>query len=517
MDRQINQSSDDKPGWGLGEVLSLSWPASLTMLNSTLMRFVDGLMVAFVGPAAFSAQFMGGMFAFIPESFALGMLTVINTYVSQNYGAGRFKQTGAYVWAGLAVAMLFACFIAPLALLAGPIFGLFGHAPDVLAQEIIYFRYMAVSTLVTLPARVLEQFFFGIHRPKIVLVASLTANLFNVAAIWVLIFGKLGFPAMGLRGAAIGSLVSWGLQLLMLVVAFLATSMRRRYATGMFRLARWRHVMAIMRLGWPAGVQLFNDIASWSLFSAALVGRFGTAHLAASTAAMRYMGLSFMPAVGIGVATTAMVGKCIGQARYDLARRRAHTALMVAMVYMGICGLAFYLFRYHMIEFFVRIDPATLVEGQTSSALAAQIVRIGGDIMLCAAIFQLFDAVGIIYVGALRGAGDTYWPMAMTVLLSWGLVVGGGIMAVWLVPQWTSIGPWIAASLYVVALGVVTAWRFESGAWRKIDLLDRAAVNAPAVAVPMPVAVLPAVNPAWAQGVEGSPQQDPGSPDDRVH
>jgi MATE family multidrug resistance protein len=410
--------------------------------------------------------------------------------------------------------MLFACFIAPLALLAGPIFGLFGHSPDVLAQEITYFRYMAVSSLVTLPSRVLEQFFFGIHRPKIVLVASLTANLFNVAANWVLIFGKLGFPAMGLEGAAIGSVLSWSLQLLMLTAAFLASSIRRRYAPGLFRLARWRHVLAILRVGWPAGVQLFNDIASWSLFSAALVGRFGTAHLAASTAAMRYMGLSFMPAVGIGVATTAMVGKCIGEARYDLARRRAHVALLVAMVYMGVCGLAFYLFRHPMVEFFVRIDPAALVEGQTTAALAEQIVRIGGDIMLCAAVFQLFDAVGIIYVGALRGAGDTYWPMVMTILLSWGLVVGAGAAAVWLMPQWTSIGPWIAASLYVVALGIATAWRFESGAWRKIDLLGRGAPKVLAMAVPAPVAVLPADHPSWAQGVEGPTRQEPSSPDD---
>jgi hypothetical protein len=104
--------------------------------------------------------------------------------------------------------------------------------------------------------------------------------------------------------------------------------------------------------------------------------------------------------------------------------------------------------------------------------------------------------------------------MVMTILLSWGLVVGAGAAAVWLMPQWTSIGPWIAASLYVVALGIATAWRFESGAWRKIDLLGRGAPKVLAMAVPAPVAVLPADHPSWAQGVEGPTRQEPSSPDD---
>jgi len=502
----MNQRIDEKPQWGMAEVLSLSWPASLTMLNSTLLKFVDGLMVAFVGPAAFSAQFLGGMFSFIPESLALGMLTVVNTFVSQNYGAGRFKQTGAYVWAGLAVAVAFASLIAPLALAAGPIFGVFGHPADVQALEITYFRYMAVSALVTLPTRVLEQFFFGIHRPKIVLIASLTANVLNVGANWVLIFGKFGFPAMGLEGAAIGSLTSWTIQLAMLVAVFLKREMRIRYGTHLYRMVRLRHCLALLKVGWPAGVQMCNDVASWSLFSAALVGRFGTVHLAASTAAMRYMGLSFMPAVGIGVATTALVGKSIGENRPDLARRRTHMALLAAMTYMGLCGLAFYLFRYPMVEFFVRIDPATLVDGSTAASLTGQIVAVGGNILLCAAVFQLFDAVGIIYIGALRGAGDTYWPMLMTILLSWGLVVGAGMAAVEFLPQMTSIGPWIAASLYVVVLGAVVAWRFESGAWRKIDLLGRGTPRPPAMPIPVPVPFLAPDGPGSVQIV---PQKDP--------
>jgi MATE family multidrug resistance protein len=102
-----------------------------------------------------------------------------------------------------------------------------------------------------------------------------------------------------------------------------------------------------------------------------------------------------------------------------------------------------------------------------------RIVRIGGNVMICAAAFQLFDALGIVYIGALRGAGDTRWPMAVSIACSWAVFVGGGIAVVNLLPQLTSLGPWLAASGYIILLGALLAWRFESGAWRRIDLLGR--------------------------------------------
>jgi MATE family multidrug resistance protein len=171
-----------------------------------------------------------------------------------------------------------------------------------------------------------------------------------------------------------------------------------------------------------------------------------------------------MPVVGVGVAATALVGKYIGAGRIDLARRRAHAALLIGMAYMGLCGLAFLIFRYPLVKLFV--NPA--------GPEAAQIIHNASLVMICAALFQMFDAMGIVYVGALRGAGDTLWPMIATTTLSWGFTVGGGWLMVRYVPQWTSVGPWITASLYVIVLGILMAVRFEGGSWQKIRLLERA-------------------------------------------
>lgn len=458
----------DKPLWGLGELLQLAWPAGLSMLNGTIMMFVDGMMVASIGPHALGAQFVAGIMTFVPTSLGMGILTVVNTFVSQNFGAGREKRCGQFVWAGLLLAIAFAILAQPLHLLAGPVFNMFGHDPAVRELEGIYFHYILAGIGMFLASRVLEQFFFGVGRSGIVLISSTIGNVFNVVANYALIFGKWGFPALGIRGAAIGTLAGSALMLAILLGVFCSLGIHERFASRRMRSMKLADCLKILKIGWPAGVQFCNDILSWGIVTGVLIGFFGTAHLAANTAAVRYISISFMPAVGISIATTALVGRYIGMGRIDLARKRAHVAALTAMTYMGLCGLAFWIWRYELIEFYISFKPDA---GVSVDRMTEQIVRIGGNLMLCAAAFQIFDAIAIVFNGALRGAGDTFWPMVMTMTLGWVFQVGLGVAMVKFLPQLESLGPWIAAGAFIVCLSIVLVWRFESGAWKKINLL----------------------------------------------
>jgi MATE family multidrug resistance protein len=193
------------------------------------------------------------------------------------------------------------------------------------------------------------------------------------------------------------------------------------------------------------------------------VGHFGELHLTAGWSTLRYMHLSFMPAVGFSVATTALVGRYIGAGKPDLAANRAHWALGMAIVYMTVCGLAMAIWRDSLVGVFVDADDA---------AIAAEVITIGSRLMICAAVFQTFDAVGIVYTGALRGAGDTLLPGVATIVLSWSLIVGLGAWLAWNRADWTSVGPWVGASVYIIVYGVWMALRFERGAWRRIRLLE---------------------------------------------
>lgn len=530
---------DDKPLLGIGEVLRLSWPASLSMLNSTVMRFLDGLLVSFLGTVPFTAQMVAGLASFVPESFATGLLIVVNTYVAQNLGAKLYDRCGEYARAGIILALCFGLLIFPLLFLAQPIFAAFNasdldkhqavlrdslataKAPavtqattsatsrddldkriaiaradlasthELISLEVMFFRYMVLAVFLTLTARPLEQFFFGVQKPHVVLGASIAVNVVNLVLAYILVFGqsglivlddylhtdiqhsalgRLNIPKFGLEGAAWANLVSWGLNLAILATVFFSKRINDAYITRRLRV-QVREIFDLVRVGWPAGVQFLHDVLPWYLMLGWLIEQFGRNDQAATTAAMRWMPVSFMPAVGIGVATTALVGKYIGQGQPLLARRRAHAGLILGLIYMGCCGVIFYVFRYQMVQLFITVAPA-----QEAAGDAQKIIDIGGKVMVCAAVFQLFDAVGIVYLSGLRGAGDTFWPMVMTIVLSWSLIIGGGYFMVAEFPGLGSIGPWISASGYIAVLGLAMAWRFERGRWQKIHLVHREAV-----------------------------------------
>jgi len=494
----MDELRDDKPLWGIGEVLNLAFPAAAGMISGTIMQFIDGWMVSrLIGHQAFSAQFVSAILSFVPTSLGMGVIVLVNTFVSQNLGANRLRRCGQYGWHGLYLAAAYGALMLPLAALAEPIFQALsrlvvwrgGRATPAgeLALQAVYFRYLIIGTPIMLMSRALGQFFFGIHRPWVVVVVAMLSVGVNVGMNYVLITGYWIFPALGLKGAAIGTIIGWAAAFLMLLAGFLRASYDRRFRTRRTWRLRVRLCADVVRVGWPSGVHFCLDILAWSVFNSILVGHFGQIHKAASGAAVRYMHISFMPAIGIGIACTALVGRYIGAGRPELARRRAHAAVLIAVAYMGLCGLAFWTFRRPMVEVFATVrDDAGMTAAQRA-AMHAEIIRIGATVLVCAAVYQCFDAVGIVFIGALRGAGDTLWPMIVTFLLSWSMIVGGGMAFIKWAPQLGSIGPWLAASAYVMLLGPVMAWRFESGAWRRIDLLGRK----PAVPIPTPPAPAP--------------------------
>ncbi|MFT3683827.1 MAG: MATE family efflux transporter [Phycisphaerales bacterium] len=159
-----------------------------------------------------------------------------------------------------------------------------------------------------------------------------------------------------------------------------------------------------------------------------------------------------------------------GAGRPDLAKQRAWLGIRCAMVYMGVCAVLMLALRHQMAWLFI--------EHGTSEKDAATIVAVAGDIMIVAAIFQVFDGLGIVIVGVLRGAGDTLWPGVVTVVLSWACIVGCGFAMVELAPGLGAVGPWIGAGIYIVLLGLFLGTRFFSGKWATRKLLGESAAVA---------------------------------------
>ncbi len=495
----------------LVEMLRIAMPSVVTMTSYTVMQFIDAKMVAHIDPPSpiyIAAQGNGGVAAWLPISFMFGVLTVVNTYVSQNLGAGRAERGPAYGWTALWLSGAWGLILIPYGLVLPFMFRHLGHADDIVAIESSYGQILVFGAFLTVATRGLSNYFYGMHKAGVVMVAAIVGNVVNALANVVLIFGEAGLPytgigvldaigqagravagalgigAMGVAGAAVGTIVGTAVELAIPLSVFLGHRMNARFATRGAMKPDRAAIRDVLKLGWPGGFMMFNEIICWALLLVILVplaGKIGAAERLgvavtspeavsagklANTAgwiALRYMHVSFMPAIGISIAVTAVVGKCMGMGRPDLAAKRAWLGLRLTLGYMGLCALGFVVFREPLVRFFAPadLDPAQIDE----------LVRIGSLVMVAAAVFQLFDATAITFSGALRGAGDTIWPGVVTVMLSWAFIVGGGLLMIEVAPGLGSVGPWIAASVYIVMLGLVMLGRFLRGPWRRIELV----------------------------------------------
>ncbi|MFO0827138.1 MAG: MATE family efflux transporter [Phycisphaerales bacterium] len=459
------------------EVFAMAWPTVLTMLSYTAMQFMDSLMVAQVGPLEVAAQGNGGMWSFTLVAFLFGVVTMVNSFVAQALGANRPHEVARYAWAGLWFSLLaWLALMVPYAFVLPSIFARMGHEPELLRLEAAYAQVLLLGGIVTLGAKSISQFFFGIQAPRVVAVAAIVGNVVNVLLNYVLIYGERGLPSLGLpgmpgaptlgvTGAAIATIVGTGTEMMLPLSVFLSRRMHERFGTRDAWRFDARALRDLIKVGAPNSLAFGNEILCWGVFMSWLVGMFGTLHLTAGWITLRYMHVSFMPAVGFATAATALVGKYVGAGMPDVAAQRARMCVGLALVYMTACGVTFGVFRHELIELFAR-------GAQTTPEQVEALVRIGGWMMICAAVFQTFDAIGVVFSGALRGAGDTLFPGLVTVVFSWVFIVGlGWLLATRLAPRWESFGPWVASSVYIILLGIVVGARFYSGAWKRKRLV----------------------------------------------
>lgn len=450
----------------LFETLALAAPVVVTMTSYTLMQWVDKLMVSRIGPDPIyvGAQGNASLATFVPIAIIMGVLSVINTFVSQNLGAGRPERGPAYAFNGLWLAAGGCLLLLPYAAAIPDLFRLLHHTPEQVSLQTGYARILLYGAFLTVATRGVAQFFFGIHRPTVIMIAALCGNGVNVFFNFGLIFGHFGMPRLELEGAAYATLIGSAVELAIPMAIFLGPAYNRLYQTRRAWKPSRKHMSDLVRIGWPGGLMFGNEMICWSIFMVYLVSHFGTLHATAGWIAHQWMALSFMPTVGITMAVTAMVGKCIGMGRHDLAAKRAWMGVGVAMAYMGLCGVLFVVFREPMIRLFIN--------SETPAEDAAVVVRLGAMFMIAVAGFQLFDALAMTLSAALRGAGDTVWIGIVTVVLSWVVIVAGGLAMVSYFPGLESLGPWLAAAAYIVVLSLLAMFRFLGGAWKNIRLLD---------------------------------------------
>ena len=447
-------------------MLKLAAPMVVTNISFTVMQFVDRFMVSRLGTDALAAILPAGIVSFLPASFAIGVMTSVTTFVSQSLGRSEKGDCSRYCWQAIYMGLAYFAIVVTIMWPAAPlIFKTIGpDEPAVVNMEVTYFRIMLYAQMVAVFIWSSSQFFMGVHRPIITMYAALCGQVVNVAANYVLIFGKFGFPSLGIAGAAwgtfIGIVVGAGIRMAM----FLGSDINSDFKSRRTMNIDLSKMTDLLKVGLPAGFGLMINVAIWGIALFWLVGGFGKEALAATSAVFSCINVSVMPIVGIGTALTAAVGKAIGKGSKDVAVKQTSVCLKIAMVYMGLIGICFFLFRNGIMAFWSSDD---------------KVIEAGVEILIFAAIFQVFDAATIIYSGSLRGAGDTVW-LAIVSALGAGVILGlGGVLIVEFLPSLGSVGPWIAATLSIITVGLANRWRFKSNRWMRIDLFKRRALGVP--------------------------------------
>ena len=441
-------------GEGMREIWTLALPIIASMASATIAGFIDTWIVAHVGTAEVAAAMPAGITAYTLTAFPLGITQCVSTFAAQSLGRGAPQEGAAYAWQGLYLSIvigLAAFFLWPA---APSFFSVFGHEPEIVALEVEYFRLRLWGVGLSVAIGALNGFFYGMHRPRIPLVAMVVDNIANVILCYILVFGKFGAPAMGLAGAAVAFVLSFVAQLAVLMWAFLSPPCHEEFASRTAWRPAWSRLRQLFHIGWPAGLQSAIDVLGWGVLIVLLVGRFGKEQLAASNIAIQYMTISFMPGIGLAQALTALVGRYIGEGKIDVAVQRVYEGLLLASGYMLFMGLMYLTLRGPFMAFFDS-DPI--------------VIEAGKNILLCVAIFQLFDALNFTFAGALRGAGDTHWTAGLIVFLSLFLFAPLSLGAV-MYTNLESLGPWIAGTIYSIVMGLALWWRFARGKWREIDI-----------------------------------------------
>ena len=445
-------------------MFKLAAPMVVTTISFTIMQFVDRYMVSRLGTEALAAILPAGFASFLPSSFVIGAMASLSTFVSQSLGRGDRKSCSNYFWQTIYLGLAYFLLVVAIMWPTAPwIFKLMGQPEAVAEMEVVYFRIILYAHILAVINWSGNQFFMGIHRPIITMCASLCGQVVNITANYVLIFGKLGFPAMGIAGAGWGTFIGIAVASVINMAVFLSGGMNTVFRTRRTLHLDFRRMHDLLKVGLPAGFGLMVNVALWGMILFALVGRFGTNALAATSAVLSYTSLSVMPVVGTGTALAAAVGKTIGADRKDLATRQTRICLRVALVYMGLVGVSFFVFRDSLMAFWSDDE---------------KVIRIGVNILICAAIYQVFYAARVIYAGALRGAGDTLW-LAIVSAAGAAILGLGGLVITILSVELGALGPWIVATVSIIAVGLANYWRFKSNRWMKIDLFKRRPVGVP--------------------------------------
>jgi len=428
----------------LKPLLKIAGPIVLAEIGWMAMGIVDTIMVGPLGPAAISAAGIGSSLFFAIAIFGMGLMLGLDALVSQSYGAQRIDDCVRWLHHGVALALVVTPAVMAITWGLYLTIDWWGLHPDIEALAGPYLRITILGTLPLLLYASFRRYLQGLHVVRPIMAALVSANLVNAAGNWMLIYGHLGMPALGVEGAAWATALARVYMAAFLVIAIARVHRRRGAAHPhvplRLDLAR---MTRLVRLGFPAASQIALEVGVFAA-STTLAGRLDPAASASHQISLNLASLAFMVPLGLASSAAVRVGHAVGAGDQARTVRAGWTALATGAAITSLMGIAILLWR----------EPMLRVFTQDSG-----VIEIGTGLLIIAAAFQLFDGTQAVATGVLRGIGDTRMPMIMNVIGHWVLGLPAGYLLCFSL-GWGVRGLWIGLSigLTFVAVALTLVW-----------------------------------------------------------
>jgi MATE family multidrug resistance protein len=427
------------------------------------MLFTDRIFLSRYSLEAIAAAMPAGAASFLFVAFFIGVVGYVNVFVAQYTGSGEREKVGASVWQGLYFTFGASLILASLYFIAGPLFDMAGHSPDIRRLEVVYFQILTLGAGPVVLGPALASFFAGRGLTRVVMYTNMAGAVVNIPLDYCLIYGIGPFPELGIIGAGLatvfGHVVIGGL------LAYLTFNRENDEQFGVLRRRGFQRALFVrmMRYGLPSGFQFFIDLFAFTAF-VFIVGRLGDQELAATNIVFSISTLAFLPLFGFGIGLSVLVGQALGRDNPEEAERATSSTLHVTFFYQVAVILLFVLAPEWLMNLFSSRGP--------SQSDYQSIYNIGLVLLRFVAIYSIFDVLFIVYSSAIKGAGDTRFVMWAIGILSMGIMV----LPVYILVIYMGAGlypTWVALTTYICVAGIVFWRRYSTGKWKEMRVIER--------------------------------------------
>lgn len=412
-------------------VLVLGLPLVGSHVAQFALHMTDTIMLGWYTVTDLAAGALGATVFFVLFTLGSGFGQAVMPLVAAAAGAGEETEVRRATRMGMWLSIAFGLVVLPLFLAARPLLGLLGQEPEVARLGGAYLSIVGFGMAPALLSMVLKSYLAALGRTQVVLWVTIAGVFINIGVNWLLIFGNLGFPELGARGAAIAS-VAVQVVTFAAMLAYAVTLPALRHVQLLVRFWKpdWQALRRVNALGLPIGLAMLAETGLFAA-SAVMMGWLGKNTLAAHSIALEITAAFFMVHLGLSNAATVLVGRARGRGDMAELRRMAVTSVVISLMVACVSVLIYVIFAEPMIGVFLKPDDPE----------RAQIVPLGVSLLMMAALFQLADAGQVMAMGLLRGVQDTRQPMVIAAVAYWligmpagyglGFVAGLGGVGVW--------------------------------------------------------------------------------------